>query len=220
MLFLSQKDIEVIGYSILRDYEKRGDGNIQIPVHIESFARNYLGLNIEYQKLSETGKILGLTSYKGVILELAFDGGSIHLNVPENTILLDERLKRASSLHRRRFTVAHECAHQILARIEESVTAKNNKQIPYSCREVSFRVLQTTEDWTEWQANALGAVLLLPKHELVIELNRGFTPFKPTIYGNRLNSTDYAKAKAIADKFCVSMAAMKIRLKELDSIIT
>jgi len=122
MLYLSHENIEQIGNSILRDYESRYLVNPQIPVDIENFARKYLGLEIEYQKLSETESILGLTSYKGIILELAFKDGSVHLSVPEDTILLDEHLMKAINLRRRRFTIAHECAHQVIARIEESRT--------------------------------------------------------------------------------------------------
>ena len=219
-MYLSQENIEQIGNSILRDYEKRYPTNPHIPVDIEKFAQNYLGLQIEYQKLSETESILGLTSYKGIILELAFSDGSVHLSVPEDTILLDEHLERAINLRRRRFTIAHECAHQIIARIEESKTGCSFRRALITGQTYSCRDLHTKEDWSEWQANALGAVLLIPKMELIEELEKGFTPFVPTLYGNRLNAPDYKRVKELSDIFCVSMAAMKIRLKELKRLIT
>jgi Zn-dependent peptidase ImmA (M78 family) len=212
VLVLSQKDIEVIGYSVLRDCVK--GGRIRIPVDIEGFARYYLGLQIEYRKLSDKGNILGLTSYKGVVLELSFNSGNIHITVPEDTILLDELLENPKEQHRRRFTIAHECAHQILARMEDNRTSLVPGKT-YSCRE-----LRSAEDWSEWQANALGAVLLIPKHELIKELNSGWRkPFKPVMYGNRFNTMDYQQLKSLAKKFGVSVSAMKIRLKELGSII-
>jgi Zn-dependent peptidase ImmA (M78 family) len=141
-------------------------------------------------------------------MELPFKAGNQYIIVPEDTILLDERLESKSELHRRRFTIAHECAHQILARMEEDIS-----------RVYSFRDLQSAEDWSEWQANVLAAALLIPRQELMKELNTGRRPFKPTIYGKRFNAMDYGGVKSLARKFCVSLSAMIIRLKEIDAII-
>jgi Predicted Zn peptidase len=208
MMYLSKEDIENIGDSVIEDYTNQNDIKNQLPVDIERFARSYLGLNIEYQKLSDNGKILGLTSYMGVVLELSFSDGSSFLSVPEDTILLDTQFTILRNQRRKRFTIAHECAHQILARIEENI---NN--------EISCRRLYTSEDWVEWQANSLGAVLLIPRLALFAELNRDIAPFKPTIYGDRLNTMDYKRVKRLSDKFGVSVSAMKIRLKELGCMI-
>jgi hypothetical protein len=204
MLILSKQNLEEIGGSVLRDYSKR----IHLPVDIEGFAQRYLGLRIEYRKLSDHGHILGLTSYKGVVVELHFKAGNQYITVPEDTILLDERLESKSELHRRRFTIAHECAHQILTRMEERIIKTH-----------SYRELVTAGDWSEWQANVLAAALLIPSAELTAALNWWRMPFKPTLYGNRFNTMEYRQIKHLTQKFCVSIAAMVIRLKELGSII-
>ena len=216
MMYLSKEDIENIGDSVLEDYATQNDIRNQIPIDIERFARGYLGLNIEYQKLSDNGKILGLTSYMGVVLELSFSDGSSFLSVPEDTILLDTQFTILRNQRRKRFTIAHECAHQILARIEESI---NQDQYYNNSTHISCRRLYTSEDWIEWQANSLGAVLLIPRLALFAELNRDIEPFRPTIYGDILNTLDYKKVKYLSDKFGVSISAMKIRLKELGCMI-
>lgn len=220
VLYLSQKDIESIGSSVLRDYAKSGFRGIRIPVDIEGIARRYLGLNMEYRKLSDNGNILGLTSYKGVVLELTFKDGSIHITVPEDTILLDDSLKDPKKLCRRRFTIAHECAHQILSRMEENTKGSSCRTSLVPGETYSLRELHSAEDWGEWQANTLGAVLLMPKNELLRELNGWRRPYKPIIYGNRFTLMDYEKVKFLAKRFSVSLSAMKLRLRELDCMIT
>ena len=220
MLVLSRQDIEVIGNSVLEDYDKCGIDIMRIPIDIESFARNYLGLTIEYQRLSENGSILGLTTYGGVILELALCDGLLQITVPEDTVLLDDSLAEVRSLHRRRFTLAHECAHQILARIEERKTGKNFRTSVVSGRKYSCRELHKAFDWSEWQANTLAAGLLIPKQELLKELSQWGGMRMPTVYGHYFGRRDYRLMKELTATFGVSISAMKIRLNELGRLTT
>ena len=74
--------------------------------------------------------------------------------------------KNSGLFRRRRFTLAHECAHQILFQFasddeKEMYTnaySARNSYLPYE--------LKTREDWNEWQANVLGAAILLPQTEV------------------------------------------------------
>ena len=217
MMSLSHEELEVIGESVLRDYA--GDtAGVQIPIDIERFARKHLALQIHHCKLSARGDILGLTTYSGINLVLPFPGENIVLSVPEDTILLEERLFRPSNFRRWRFTLAHECAHQILMRMEMKETGRNVRDgfVPgktYSCRD-----LRTTEDWSEWQANVLAAVLLMPRAKLLELLDCGFKPLALARYGSRFNSLDYASIRRLADQFCVSIKAMEVRLNGLGHI--
>ena len=62
--------------------------------------------------------------------------------------------------------LAHECAHQILFQLETE-EEKQYRCRDYATRKVySLRDLKTKEDWNEWQANALGAALLMPQEEV------------------------------------------------------
>ena len=56
---------------------------------------------------------------------------------------------------KRRFTLAHECAHQILFQMETDKIREACRR-KYSARTAySLRALKTREDWNEWQANVL-----------------------------------------------------------------
>jgi len=217
-LYLSQNDIEIIGESVLRDYATNGRSRIRIPFDISEFARQYLKLAIHHRKLSESGKILGLTTYKDVELELELGDGNVVVTVPEDTILLDESLEKPDSRRRGRFTVAHECAHQVIARIEEQQTGSSFRKALVSGRTYSCRELKTAEDWCEWQANSLGAVLLMPRNEIAADMDKGFKPFRPTLYGSHFNTPDYYRIRSLADRYGVSITAMILRLKELGYI--
>jgi hypothetical protein len=218
MLCLSQNDIEIIGESLLQDYAKHYRANIRFPFDIDAFARDYLKLEILHRKLSDSGTIMGLTTYKDVQLELKFNVGSVVISVPEDTILLDDTLMGTEKRRRERFTIAHECGHQIIARIEERETGNSFRKeiVPgrtYSCREI-----KTVEDWSEWQANSLGAVLLMPRSRITTDLNMGYAPFKPTLYGNWFNTPDYMRIKSLSNKYGVSVTAMTARLRELGCV--
>ena len=216
MICLSQEDIERIGESVLRDYTKRMVRSSSSPIDIAHFARCYLDVNIQHRKLSVRGDILGLTTYSGINLELSFPGENIVLSVPEDTILLEETLFRPNNFRRWRFTLAHECAHQILMRMQKDETGRNVRGGFVPGKTYSYRDLRTTEDWSEWQANVLAAALLMPRAKLLELLDCGFKPL--TRYGSRFNSLDYASIRRLANRFCVSIKAMEIRLNGLGYI--
>jgi Zn-dependent peptidase ImmA (M78 family) len=215
---MSKKDIEVVGESVRRDYAKLNPSDIQIPFDISAFAREYLKLEIHHRKLSDNDTILGLTTYKDVQLELEFKTGNIVVSVPKDTILIEENLQKTENQKRGRFTVAHECAHQVIARIEERRTGKSFRKNLIPGKTYSFRDLKMAEDWSEWQANALGAVLLMPRDVIVESLNEGIITGKPTLYGKRFGYQDYHRVKKLSDQFGVSFTAMTLRLRELDFI--
>ena len=212
---LSQADIELIGKSILRDYVRRTTGTIRLPIDITCFAQHYLGVRIQHRRLSDKGNILGLTTYKRVNLKLAFADKNVLLSVPENTILIEERLLHPHNRKRWRFTIAHECAHQILARISDKEVGGGFRKSFATGTPCSYRELKTPEDWSEWQADSLGAVLLMPKMEVLNQLHSGHKPFALTKYGDHFNSWDYTKLKRMADTFYVSLKAMELRIKKL-----
>ena len=208
MMYLSYEDMEIIGQSVLHDYAK----SISIPVDINSFAQNYLGLKVLYRKLSDNGRILGLTTYKGAVIALPVAGGSVLCSVPEDTILLDERLLHDCNHRRERFTLAHECAHHILARMEAKEAGRNLNRDTTPGQVLSCRKLKTTNDWMEWQANSLASILLVPKYELAELIIHRLAPLAVTIYKININSLVRSSVKWLADLFDVSIKAMAIRL--------
>ncbi|MDR1703817.1 MAG: ImmA/IrrE family metallo-endopeptidase [Clostridiales bacterium] len=219
MLILSRQNIEAIGEAVLADCAMANVKKFSIPLNLEWFARRYLNLNVEYRKLSDDGTILGFTAYRGMNLKLPSGLGETELSVPKDTVFLDETLNKPNKAHSMRFTLAHECAHHILARIEEKRTGcsfrrRFDKGRQYTCRE-----LRTAGDWCEWQANALAAVLLIPKSALSPYLTRWGRPFKLTSFGGYFNAPDYEIIKKLVERFNVSASVVKIRLKETGNLI-
>jgi len=137
------------------------------------------------------------------------------LSVAEDTIFLDEMLLKAERINQNRFTIAHECAHQILARIEEKRVEFNSRRYFNSSKKYNCHELLKTEDWREWQANSLGAMLLMPKSTILSHLNTGRKISKPTSFGGYFNEPDYQKITELSKMLKVSKSAVIIRLKEI-----
>ena len=213
MLYLSQHGIEAIANMALRDYARHNLSCTYLPIDIDDFAKTYLGLRLKYTQLSSDGSILGLTTYKDVQVELTLGNRKIVIAVEEDTILLNDGLYMPQHSKLRRFTIAHECSHQILGRIMRHDSRKDFKTDRlYSCRD-----LKNAQAWSERLANALGAAILMPKLDL-LRMLRGFNPTKFTMYGNRFNPMDYRQIKDLSDRYEVSFTAMALRLKELGFI--
>ena len=185
------------------------------PTPIIKFANHHLGLRLVHTRLSDDGQILGLTTYIDTDIKLRRYGKSETIKILKNTILLDESLKdtqlwQTDELGRCRFTIAHECAHHIIYRMipEEKREIINKK---YSTRIVSPKEMKTIEDWSEWQANALGSALLMPKKYIALMLNKR----RLTYYGKRLNRPDQHIFFTMCRKLSVSETMLRYRLEKL-----
>lgn len=107
---------------------------------------------------------------------------------------------------KRRFTLAHECAHQILFQLDS-----DDRKIACHKRPVvrgnGSRVLRTQEDWNEWQANTLGAAILMPQSE--VDRAMWF------INSRNFYDSDQVKIDTFCGVFGVSRSAAAIRLEQL-----
>ena len=84
----------------------------------------------------------------------------------------------------------------------------------YSARTVTLGEMKTLDDWSEWQANALAAALLMPKRYIVLIMSGKSI----TYYGKRLNTPDRFKFDSMCSKFEVSKTALTLRLRQLGCI--
>ena len=215
MLCLSKKDIEAIGDAVLMDYAMRFPRRYGNPIDIDFFAEKHLGLDVKYQKLSDNGEVLGLTTYDSVVVDLVVDGKAMEISVSSDTILLDNSLCSSENKYRRRFTIAHECAHQIIADMQEAQTGYSFRREFKVGSKYTYSQFKTAEEWSEWQANYLGASLLMPKFAVLPHIRKGHQVHMFTSYDGSFNNGDYARIKRLADKLCVSVKAMEIRLKDM-----
>lgn len=217
MVILSHRDLNELAESILHDFYRGAPLQLG-SVNIDQLASDYLGLKVCYEKLSEDGSILGLTSYAECYLELPSKGEHpIKLN--PNMVLLNksfsERIPSSSLEGCRRFTLAHECAHQILYRYESSLVQKTVCQTYSLRRSYSLRELKSREDWNEWQADALGAALLMPKNLTELIFFRCSAAEPLVQYRTGFSPTDRAVIKNMKNILGVSQTALIIRLKQL-----
>ena len=172
-MILSQRQLEEIAASTTKDFNRFFFGDeadkpdrSALPTPIDQFAKNYLGLRVSFARLSPDGSICGVTAYADTEYKITELGITRTLALKRNQVILDESFILSGNVQRlcakRRFTLAHECAHQILFQLE-SEEVKASCEMRYSARTAyTPRELKTREDWNEWQANVLGAAILLP----------------------------------------------------------
>ncbi len=218
-MILTREDIENIADNVIDDFVVTTGINTGATA-IDQLATNYLGLRVTFEKLSNDGKFCGVTAYRDTLLQVKVDGYLRVICIKQNQIILDSDFMEVGKIKelcgKRRFTLAHEVAHQILFQMENDEN-KIRLDNEYSKREAhTVRQLKTVEDWNEWQANALGAALLMPRKNVenfmreykkqadkLSELQRFFALYEVAIMNN------------FCQYFHVSKSAAEIRLKHL-----
>ena len=128
-MILSQRQLEEIAASTTKDFNRFFFGDeadkpdrSALPTPIDQFAKNYLGLRVSFARLSPDGSICGVTAYADTEYKITELGITRTLALKRNQVILDESFIRSGNVQRlcakRRFTLAHECAHQILFQLE------------------------------------------------------------------------------------------------------
>ena len=128
-MILSQKNIEEIAVAVIRDFQKSFFGSeaddparFALPTPIDQFASDYLNLKVSFQKLSSDGSIYGLTAYVDTEYQIEVDGSQRSIFLKTNDVVLDKSFIEPENIRKlcgkRRFTLAHECAHQILFQLD------------------------------------------------------------------------------------------------------
>ena len=128
-MILSQKKIEEIAVAVIRDFQKSFFGSeaddptrFTLPTPIDQFASDYLNLKVSFQKLSSDGSIYGLTAYVDTEYQIEVDGSQRSIFLKTNDVVLDKSFIEPENIRKlcgkRRFTLAHECAHQILFQLD------------------------------------------------------------------------------------------------------
>ena len=225
-MILSYSKIEEIAMAVMDDFNRFFFGEsvnkkkaFPQGTPIDQFASEYLRLKVSFVNLSEDGSLCGLTAYEDTEYIIKEHGKTRRIPLKRNEVLLDNSFITPGNVKKlcgkRRFTLAHECAHQLLYQLESDERKASCRRLYAERRPYSLRELKTNEDWNEWQANALGAAILMPKNEIdhaiwsisldkVIKNYEGWFTYK-----------DRTTLKVMCDIFKVSKAAMIIRLRQL-----
>ena len=228
-MILSHREIEEIAAAVMKDFNQLyyrnrfNNHNRKIPLPqgtpIDEFASWYLKLKVSYTHLSSDGTFCGLTAYADTEYTCEIDGITRTISLKQNEVLLDNSFIQQDNVERllgkRRFTLAHECAHQILFQLEND-DGKAACRRQYAARHCySLRDLKSREDWNEWQANALGAAILMPMEEVEIASQSCLHGRKLMSFEGRMPYMDRGRMDSLCKYFGVSKSAMRIRLKQL-----
>ena len=149
-MILSYEDIEHISAAVTHDFLSTVPAAEQkYAVDIDALAKEYLGLDVSYRTLSEDGSVLGVTAYSDTAYTCKLNGEGIVVPLKRSHILIDRRLLgfyEPKKNRRRRFTLAHECAHQILFQLEapdvRRQAADRFRRLPYAARVAPNRAFE------------------------------------------------------------------------------
>ena len=228
-MILSQKNIEEIAAAVTRDFNEFYFGcssedtrRMARGTPIDQFAKEYLGMNVSFARLSSDGSICGLTAYADTEYITEEMGVKRVIPLRKNQILMDASFIQPGQVYKlcgkRRFTLAHECAHQILFQME-SETVRSSCTLKYSARTAySLRDLKTREDWNEWQANVLGAAILMPQKEIDLAMWYFAGGKKLINYEGVFAYRDKLSLTMLCQQLAVSKSAAVIRLRQLGYI--
>ena len=124
-MILSRLDLEAVAAAITKDFfqsyygdELDNPNRFVLATPINALAKDYLRLRVSYAPLSPDGSICGLTAYSDMSYTIRIDQQLYAIQLKRNQVILDTCFhnceRNIGLFRRRRFTLAHECAHQIL----------------------------------------------------------------------------------------------------------
>src|SRR5574344_79088 len=228
-MYLSRTQIEEIAVAVMKDFndfffnEKTGRKKEDLQgTPIDQLAKDYLGLSVSFAHLSSDGNLCGLTAYADTEFVLEENGQSKTIFLKQNQVILDYSFMAPGQVRnlcgKRRFTLAHECAHQILYQMQsEDVKASCRKK--YAAHTAySLRDLKTKEDWNEWQANVLGAAILMPQDQIDLAMWYFTQSKKLNCYEGRFVYHERLSLTMLCQALGVSKTAAVIRLRQLGYI--
>lgn len=215
MRMLSRKFIEATGERVFAAYRKLPDVQ-EAPicrVDPELLAKKLLGLKVAYQRLSLDESILGVTSSDSVEYWV-YDrlGHSIPFRLDGATILVEKALlQEPRKIGRCHFTLAHEISHQIF----KLLFPKEYGQPLAKPNLLFYRSRGGPKSWTEWQADTLASVLLMPKGLVLETMRRVRLPNGTDRLNPVWNQRDYSRFSDAAELLGVSQDALALRLKRM-----
>jgi len=189
---------------------------------VDHFAEFYCEATIDFAYLSQDGKTLGCTCFNDGKL-LVWDKSRTKeypLDVEKGYIFVDKDVLDYEIEGRVRFTIIHECSHYILH--PRFYFKKPGVEIPrinctfYHIEEWTKRPPMDDEETREWQANRLGAALIMPAKTVKIlmadRLSISVDNLSPVYVSD-------AFIEGMADVYRVSKSAMRNRLRDLDLLL-
>lgn len=218
--YLSRAELNEISEGLLRVYARENADRIGLCVDIEHFVTSFLKLKIVYAPFAEedAGRIGFLADGETPLL-VHRKGKIVPFVFPKDTIVLDNFLLSEKETGRRRFTMAHEAAHHILKRMQPSQSAAHFHTEFDNERVYSKEELAKMFATVEWQADAMGASILMPIKLVNLNLQKAGLSNPVKIYGDMVFGTnDKILIRQAAKSMGVSYTAFVIRLRDLNML--
>jgi Zn-dependent peptidase ImmA (M78 family) len=227
VLYDAQIDGHVV--QLLTEYRQGEMLSKPMPLNIEDFAENYLGLKFHFANLSHNGFIYGRMVFNNTKI-IIFDPAQNRAEedpVQSGTIVIDNSIAEGHELVFRS-TVAHECGHDIyhaeyfvVDPSELCNSSRDVERMPYTlckardivCGDDERKKLITPHDWIEHHAKYFSAALLMPK-PMMEQLCRD-KKTRQYCFDNHHGFENDALIEIIMQTFQVSAASARIRLKSL-----
>lgn len=190
-------------------------------VDIDGFVKDFLKCTVVYETIKEEEKDrIGFTSDGKRPLRILKNGEIKEIIYPKNTIVLDKYLLNPNESQHRRFVLGHEAGHIIAERIDPDCPAcfhhfTDRKRMDcYSMTDMRERY-----SIFEWQANVIGAALLMPRYVMLNALKQFNGGRRLPVYGeNIFHPREKTILQKMASSLRVSYTALVIRLRDLDML--
>jgi Zn-dependent peptidase ImmA (M78 family) len=222
---LSKDGIDTLGEAFVRDFNPDAMAE-PLPLDVDRFLCDYLGMVQDFAYLSNDGRYLGMTVFNDTRRVIVYDperNEADYMPARAGTVIIDNTLLADGKEHRYRFTMGHEGGHGILhtdyfAYDPDQMCFEDTGREPViQCRADAPSILRrksaaqwTPEDRMEWQANRLSSALLMPR-SMVYRLVRSLPQEKSVDF-------DIMAILTVADTFNVSNEAAQYRLLDFGLI--
>lgn len=227
---LSKNEIDQLAENYIRDFCPEAMEN-PMQIDIDSFAQNYLGMKQDFQYLSNNGVYLGMTVFNDTDKVIVYNPESNtaeYISAEARTMIIDNNLLEERQERRYRFTVPHECGHDIFhtqyfGYNPDQMSFLENQEPMIKCRTANLNENKRPAVWDdkatmEWQANFFASALLMPKSMVIKLVKEENELLKNLKYRWFDISNDELTIIRISRTFNVSEEAARYRLQGLGLI--
>ena len=218
--FTTFDEIESLCEAMIKDFFRGKHYTNSLCVDIEAFVKEYLGLEIIYDSFAEAdpGRVGFYADGERPLWVLRGEKRE-QIIYPARTVVIDKFLLNPKESARKRFTISHEGAHDVLARhipLQTSPAAAFHSEYDpdtiYS-QDMLREMLSLNECFT----NRAAACLLMPGFLVKRVLKRHNNSQKVILYdGGILSQDQKVLIQKMADSMGASYSAFSMRLSELD----
>lgn len=217
----SKKQLEQKSEELIRAFDSERLVKCK-PIDVYLVIEKCIKVPYDWKYLTPDQSVLGLTAFEAGYIyvwpEPIYYDGLLpdKIEVSKGTILIEQTLTENDNRGRENFTVMHEIFHQILHKKvfrtlpKGTIPATEASAIDGKMRYKNYAIYMA-----ESQANYCAAAFFMPKALITKAFNEIYSSFDDM----HMNSETMDKIiRDLANDFCVSKQAMKIRLIDLDLI--